>query len=171
MTVTQPDDYGDIECEIINGEKIPKKEGARHGRIGVKVLTELAVYLERNPIGELFASTTTYELDGNELMPDISFMAASRIPPGGVPIENWKIAPDLAVEVISPIDLWNRITLKVSLYFAAGVKQVWLISEALGYVQVYDSPTLFKVVNADEDFTSEALLPGFKCRVAELFQS
>ena len=169
MTPKPTDDYDDIECEIINGEKIPKKEGARHGRVGVKVLTELAVYLEHNPIGELFAANTTYELAGNELLPDVSFMAASRIPPDGVPIENWKIAPDLAVEVISPTDLWNRITLKVSLYFAAGVKRVWLISEALQQVQVYDSPTQFKIVSADEELTSETLLPGFKCRVADLF--
>jgi hypothetical protein len=36
---------------------------------------------------------------------------------------------------------------------------------------IYDSPTQIRVVTADEDLTSESLLPGFKCRVADLFQS
>lgn len=161
----------DWEYEIIGGERIPKKEGARHGSVGVQTISALGAYLDDHPIGELFASTTTYQLDGNELMPDISFMAESRIPPTGVPVGNWEIAPNLAVEVISPTDSWDRINKKVWLYFAAGVQQVWLVSLTLQHVIIHDSPTQISVVTANEDLTSETLLPGFKCRVNDLFAS
>jgi len=36
--------------------------------------------------------------------------------------------PDLAVEVISPNDLYEKVYAKAMEYLAAGVKQVWLVS-------------------------------------------
>jgi Uma2 family endonuclease len=54
-------------------------------------------------------------------------------------------------------------------YFAAGVQQVWFVTIEDQQVTIYDSPTKIRVVSTHEDLTSEDLLPGFKCRVADLF--
>jgi Uma2 family endonuclease len=35
-------------------------------------------------------------------MPALSFVTAARIPPEGDPVGIWTIAPDLAVEIVSP---------------------------------------------------------------------
>ncbi len=104
-------------------------------------------------------------------MPDVSYVSAERFPPEGEPSGKWEIAPDLAVEVVSPTDIWDKVNEKIEEYFAAGVQQVWLVSLPLERVIIYDSPTQTITLTADEELTSERLLPGFKCRVADLFQS
>lgn len=161
----------DLDFELVDGQKEVKMAGAKHGEIGAKVTVKLGIYLENNPIGRLYNANTTFQIGANERMPDVSFVSAARIPPEGAPSSKWEIAPDLAVEVISPNDAWEKVNDKVREYFAAGVQQVWLVSQNAEQVMVYDSPTQIKVLTAGEDLTSEALLPGFKCRVADLFQS
>ncbi len=171
MTATTQVAYeDDLDYEIVDGQKEVKIAGARHGRIGGKVLSSIEVYLERNPIGGVYLSNTTFLIGKNERMPDVSFVSAERFPPEGEPSGKWEIAPDLAVEVVSPTDIWDKVNDKVKEYFAAGVRQVWLVSQPLQQVLVYDSLTQIKVVTADEDLTSDTLLPGFRCRVADLFR-
>ncbi len=172
MTATAQVAYeDDLDYEIVEGQKEVKMAGAQHGRIGGKVLLNLGNYLEQNPIGGVYISNTTFLIGKNDRMPDVSFVSAERFPPEGEPPGKWEIAPDLAVEVVSPTDIWDKVNHKVKEYFAAGVRQVWLVSQPLQQVFVYDSLTQIKVVTVDEELTSEALLPGFKCRVADLFRS
>ncbi len=161
----------DLDYEIVDGQKEVKMAGARHGRIGARLIFKLEGYLEQNPIGGVYISNTTFQIGASERMPDVSFVSAARIPEEGMPSSKWEIPPDLAVEVISPNDVWEKVNDKVREYFAAGVQQVWLVSQQGQQVMIYDSPTQIRVVTADEDLTSETLLPGFKCRVADLFRS
>ena len=161
----------DLDYEIVDGQREVKMAGARHGQIGARLTVELGIYLKQNPIGELYNGNTTFQIGANERMPDVSFVSAARIPEEGAPSGKWEIAPDLAVEVISPNDVWEKVNAKVREYFAAGVQQVWLVSQEGEEVMVYDSPTQIGVVTADEDLTSETLLPGFKLRVGDLFRS
>ncbi len=58
---------------------------------------------------------------------------------------------------------------KIHDYFAAGVQQVWLVALKHREVHVYDSPTKPRVLAENDDLTSATLLPGFQCRVSELF--
>jgi Uma2 family endonuclease len=161
----------DLDYEIVDGRKEVKMAGARHGRIGARLITKLGVYLENNPIGGVYLSNTTFQVGPYERMPDVSFVSASRFPEEGEPSGKWEIAPDIAVEVISPTDIWDKVNGKVREYFDAGVRRVWLVSQPERQVMIYDSPTQIKVVTVDEELTSEAILPGFKCRVTALFPS
>ena len=161
----------DLDYEIVDGQKEVKMAGAKHGRIGARLIFKLEAYLEQNPIGGVYISNTTFQIGANERMPDVSFVSAARFPEEGEPTGKWEIAPDIAVEVISPTDIWDKVNEKVHEYFAAGVRQVWLISQPKQQVMIYDSPTQIRVVTADQELTSETLLPSFKCRVADLFQS
>ena len=144
--------------------------GAIHGNIAARLLIKLGIYLEQNPLGELYVSNTTFRIGVQERMPDVSFVLAARFPAEGQPTGKWEMAPDLAIEVISPTDIWDKVNEKVHEYFAGGVQQVWLVSQPLREVTVLDSPKQIRVVTAEEDITSEKLLPGFKCRVADLFR-
>ena len=159
------------DYEIVDGEKEVKMAGAKHGEICAQLTGELFGYLKANKIGKLYSSNTTFQIGANERMPDVAFVSAAHIPAEGAPSSKWEIAPDLAIEVISPTDIWDKVNRKVREYFAAGVRQVWLVSQEAEEVMVYDSPTQIRVVTAAEELTSETLLPGFKCRVADLFQN
>lgn len=159
----------DLDYEIVDGEKEIKMAGAKHGEICAQITGELFSYLKGNKAGRIYSSNTTFQIGQNERMPDVAFVSAARTPPEGSPSGKWELAPDLAVEVISPTDVWEKVNRKVREYFAAGTQQVWLVSQEAEEVMIYDSPTLIKVVTAAEYLTSETLLPGFKCRVADLF--
>lgn len=160
----------DLDYELVDGVKEVKMAGAKHGEICAQLTGELFGYLKANKVGKLYSSNTTFQIGANERMPDIAFVSAARIPEEGAPASKLDIPPDLAVEVISPNDVWDKVTDKVRDYFAAGVQQVWLVSQLQQQVFVYDSPTQIRVFTAAEDLTSEQLLPGFRCRIAELFQ-
>lgn len=168
---TQPALDDDLDYEIVDGQKEVKMAGAKHGRIGARLIFKFEAYLEQNPIGGVYISNTTFQIGANERMPDVSFASAARFPEEGEPSGKWEIPPDLAVEVVSPNDVWEKVNAKVREYFAAGVQHVWLVSQEGKEVMIYDSPTQIRVVTAEEDLTSETLLPGFKLRVGDLFRS
>lgn len=160
----------DLDYEVVDGQEEAKMAGAKHGEICAQITGELFSYLKRNKTGRLYSSNTTFQIGGNERMPDVAFVTSARIPADGAPTSKWEIPPDLAIEVISPNDVWEKVNDKVREYFAAGVQQVWLVSQKAEEVTVYDSPTQIRVVTAAEDLTSETLLPGFRCHVADLFR-
>lgn len=156
--------------ELVDGQPEEKAmAGARHGRVVIRLGARLEMHVEQHQLGGIYSPDTTFQIGRNERLPDLAFVAAARIPAGGEPEGLWPLAPDLAIEVISPNDLWERVHSKVREYFAAGVKQVWLVSWQQRTVSLYDAPTRVTILTDQDTLTSEALLPGFRCRVSEIF--
>ena len=162
----------DKEYEIVAGQPEEKTMGgARHGGVGVRLIVRLASHVEAHQLGGVYGPDTTFQIGENERIPDVSFVSAARLPTEGEPEEIWPIAPDLAVEIISPHDLYERVISKVEEYFVGGVRQVWLISPEHKTVTIYDSPTRTTILTDTDDLVSEGLLPGFRCRITDLFRS
>ena len=159
------------QLEWVNGQaEVKEMAGARHRRIGIRLSSKIHNFVEENNLGEIYGPDATFTIGKRERIPDISFVSAARIPPEGDPVGPWKIAPDLAVEIVSPNDLHDEVETKISEYFAAGVQQVWLVSPQAQTVSIYDSLTQVTILQAGNEITSPALLPGFRCPVAVLFQ-
>jgi Uma2 family endonuclease len=144
--------------------------GARHGGIGARLLIRLGSYVEAQHLGGVYGPDTSFQIGPNERLPDIAFVAADRIPLEGEPQGMWPFAPDLAVKILSPTDLHEQVSGKIREYFAAGVRQVWLISPAYTTVTIYQSPTQVRMLTEEDDLSSDEILPGFRCRIRELFQ-
>lgn len=158
------------EYEIING--IPEEKemaGARHGGVTARLLIEMGIHVKLHKLGGLYTPDTTFQIGANERLPDISFVAKERIPVEGEPEGLWTIAPDLAVEVISPNDLYDKVQAKVRAYFAAGVREVWLVAPEFQTVTIYHSPTQTTILAEEDELTSE-ILPGFRCLLRDIFQ-
>ena len=160
----------DKEYEIVNG--IPEEKemaGARHGRVGARLLTFINHHVITHDLGVAYGPDTTFKMERNERLPDISFVSAERIPEDGDPEGGWQLAPDLAIEVISPNDIYVKVMNKVFDYLDEGVKQVWLVSPERKTVTIYYSVTEFKALTENDLLTCEDLLPGFRCKVGDLF--
>ncbi len=160
----------DKEYEIVDG--VPEEKaiaGARHGRVGARLIIELGHYVVANDLGVVYGPDTSFKMERNERLPDISFVSADRIPEDGDPEGIWQIAPDLVVEVISPNDVYEKVMNKVFDYFDEGVKQVWLVSPERHTVTIYYSITDDKILGEHDFLTCEELLPGFSCKVGDLF--
>jgi Uma2 family endonuclease len=159
------------EYELVTGRREEKQVGgARHGGIGARLLVRLGGYVETSKLGAVYGPDTSYQIGSNERIPDVSFVSARRIPCDGEPQGIWPLAPDLAVEIVSPNDLYEKVITKIADYFRSGVRQVWLISPEHRTVTMYRAPTQLTVLTEAEDLSSDDLLPGFRCPVADLFR-
>ncbi len=161
----------DKEYEIVNG--IPEEKemaGAGHGRVGAKLLARLSMFAEENDLGVVYGPDTTFKVGVNDRLPDISFVAIERIPEIGDPEGQWQLSPNLAVEVVSPTDFHEKVINKVLEYLESGVAQVWLVSPEHKTITIYYSLTAVKVLGENDVLTCQELLPGFSCRISDLFK-
>jgi Uma2 family endonuclease len=160
------------EYEVVAGQPEEKEMGgARHGGVGARLIARLVMHTEAHRLGGVYGPDTTFQIGDNQRLPDVAFVSAARIPADGEPEGIWPLAPDLAVEIISPNDLFEKVTSKVKEYFAAGVQQVWLISPEHHTLIIHHSPTQTTILEENDELASADVLPGFHCRVSELFQS
>lgn len=164
-------DDADKIYELVDGQLEAKDMGSSlHSGVGTRLIIEMGMHVKLNKLGAIYGPDASFQIGNNERMPDVSFISASRIPEEGETEDIWHIAPDLAVEVISPSESWVKVNRKIRDYFAAGVQQVWLISLELREAHIYDSPKDIKVLSESDDLISDDLLPGFQCRIGDLFQ-
>jgi Uma2 family endonuclease len=102
--------------------------------------------------------------------PDVSYVRPERIPETGVPEGFWALAPDLAVEIVSPSETADEVREKARDYLAAGTSQVWTIYPRTREVVVHTSDGLSRTYDEDATLSFPDFLPGFVCAVAELFE-
>ena len=105
---------------------------------------------------------------GNVRSPDASFVSTGRFPNDRVPDDFATLAPDLAVEVVSPGDRPRHILDKVSEYLEAGTRLVWVIDPRIAKAAVYRSLSDVWELGAEDGFDGEDVLPGFSCPLSEI---
>ena len=154
--------------EYIAGELIPRMPTSlTHSRISVTLILSLGSHVRENQLGDIHVSSAGFRVGERMLIPDIAFVSNSRIPDDmnkAAPIP-----PDLAVEVVSPTDVFDRIVSKTFAYLAAGTQLVWVIEPKSETVMVYRSETDIKLLTRNDTLTGEDVVEGFSCPVAELF--
>jgi Uma2 family endonuclease len=156
--------------ELVDGQIRVSPAGARHGLVIVDLAARLQAFVKRRNLGYVFDSSTGVRLpNGNVRSPDVSFVARGRfkgevVPKGFVPF-----APDLAVEVLSPKDRPRFILDKVGEYLDAGVRLVWVLDPEARSAAVYRSLTEVRTLSVKDQLAGEDVLPGFRCRLRDLF--
>jgi Uma2 family endonuclease len=101
---------------------------------------------------------------------DVSFIRAERVTPDLWDAGYCTIPPDVAVEVVSPNDLASKdVEEKVDDYVRAGVKLVWVVYPATRTVYVIRGDGTGYRLRSEDELTGEEVIPGFRCRVADLF--
>ena len=159
------------EYEIVAGQPEEKEMGGgKHSGVGTRLIVRLGGYVEAHQLGGVYGPDASFRIGLNERLPDVAFVSAARIPPEGEPDGIWPIAPDLAVEVISPNDLYEKVNAKLAEYFAGGVRQVWIVSAEHKTITIYHSPTRTEILTETDELVSGEIVPGFRCRVGELFK-
>ncbi len=158
------------KAELVNGEVQMTPTGLRHERIGVKLITALERFLQTQSLGHVYGSSAGYKLpSGDVRSPDASFVALTRLPGGQDPDDYAEFPPDLAVEILSPHDRARDLNDKLAEYFDFGVRMVWVIDPKRQTVTVHRSWADAHTLRADETLDGGGVLPGFACRVGEIF--
>ncbi len=101
--------------------------------------------------------------------PDVYYVSTNRIQSDNKDQAFWTIPPDLAVEVVSPSETAEEIMDKVSDYLAAGTHLVWTVYPRREEAVVHTPDGLARTHKGDDVIEYPDVLPGFSCKVSELF--
>jgi Uma2 family endonuclease len=159
--------------ELVDGELVEKDMGAESSWIGGQLFGRLLAFNVAANLGWFFGADASYRcfLDDRSRvrLPDLSFIRYGRLEGERVPKGHITVPPDLAVEVVSPNDLYSEVTAKVREYLTAGVRLVWVVDPETRAVVVHRADGSVEIVSEDGELSGEDVLPGFSCRVGELF--
>lgn len=171
----RPDPYdrdGDGLFEVVRGVRVEKTMSALEQTIASLLIGRLEPFCRENRLGRAFVETMfAIPQSGNDRKPDVAFVSFQRwAVDRPVPRSNaWPVAPDLAVEVISPTDKGFDIVAKIGEYFAGGVRQVWQVWSNVEQVWVFDSPAAVRILTRADVLTGDPVVPGFRMPLADLF--
>ena len=161
----------DKRYELVNGQ--PKEKisgGMEHSFIAASLGGEVEIYVVSQKLGVTLEASAAYRMrSGNILKPSVSFVAKDRLTEKRLSIKAFEGAPDLAVEVISPTDIWWEIMQKLDEYFSSGCRLVWLISPLDQRVLVYRHDQRSQILELGDLLDGEEVVPGFSMPVADLF--
>lgn len=159
--------------ELVHGRPVGKDMGAKSDEISLAIGSELRAFVLKHGLGRTYGSSTGYQcFPGDPLTvrkPDASFVAKGRLPDDTTPDGHIKLAPDLAIEVVSPNDLAGEVDMKIVEYLSAQVRLVWVIWPQTKTVHVRRLNGTSDVLTESDTLSGEDVVPGFTCRVAELF--
>ena len=163
--------------ELVDGRIVEKQVRSESSEVELRVGMRFATFLIEHPIARAFPVSLGYQCfqslrrDPERVRkPDCTVVLNERLAalpdpnPGYVPI-----VPDLAVEVLSPNDTNEAIGAKLRVYRAAGFPLVWVADPTQRTLSVYPNPGKIKTLSEDDEVRAESVLPGFVCKVSDLF--
>lgn len=148
--------------------KKKRMPNAKHSGTAGRLFGEIYIYLKKNNIGRVFPKAH-FQIGNDKRIPDVAFVESAKILKTGEPQKFWNFAPDLAIEIISPTDFYQDVFEKIDDYFAAEVKQVWLINPEKETLTIYFSRSETKILTKSDVLTCEEILPKFSLKLSEIF--
>jgi Uma2 family endonuclease len=143
-----------------------------HNFIVAQLVFFLLAFVREHNLGFVFGDVTSYSLpNGDELIPDASFMSKER---QSLPLpDKFFVAPDLAIEVVSPSNQEREMLNKAESYLSSGTRLVWVIypkTQIVDAIRLTEQGKLsIQKISFDGTLDGEDVLPGFKLAVRDLF--
>ena len=164
-----PDDGWRLE--LVRGQVVREPPaGFDHGDVAIGIGTLLRRFVDEHDLGKVVGTDSGFVLFDEPptvRAPDVAFVREDRL--------NFDrsrfapLAPDLAVEVLSPSNTMSEIHDKVLDYLDAGSLLVWVVDPQSRTITVYRSRDEIRLIPADGELDGADVLPGFRCKVSELF--
>ena len=162
------------DFELVDGRLVERFGGARSSSLAIKVACLILEWSKSRAAGYVFECSCGYQCfsksPDNVRKPKVSFIRFGRLPGEVVPEGYITIAPDLAIEVLSPNDLASNVDSKVEEYLQAGVRLVWVVQPDSKTVLIYRANGTIAGLREADELSGEDVLPGFRCRVHEIFR-
>jgi len=140
----------------------------KHQMIVTRLLMSLVVYFDLQKNGGAFPDVEFAPGDDIRLRPDVAVMLDDKWRNTDLEKAPVPIAPDIAVEIISPTERTTDSTRKVRTYLSHGVQEVWQVFPADSIILLYTRASFVNLtVN---DTLHSTLLPGWSMLVSEAFR-
>jgi len=163
----------DVRADLIRGELFEMSPaGDDHGAIGGRFAGYLGIFVLPRRLGNIYVAETGFVLrraPDTVVAPDVAFVRAERLSPTRDRRGFLPLAPDLAVEVVSPTDRPRLITRKIESYREAGTPLLVVVYPVPRRVTVYRDGHEPLELAMDDAFAGDPVLPGFRLPVKDLF--
>ncbi len=158
--------------EVIDGELKERLMSFRSSAIAALIVRVLGYWVDAGHPGTVTGSDGGYTIfswsPGDVRMPDVSYISKQRLPK--VPARGWvDVAPEFAVEVVSPTDTVADAEDKAQDYIRAGIALVWVVVPTTQSVHVWRADGTRSVAQPGATLSGEDVLPGFSVPVSDLF--
>jgi Uma2 family endonuclease len=160
--------------ELEEGRWVPvTKNTWRHGQVVGNAYALLRHYAKQHPGWSVSVGDPGTKLARNPDRlrgPDVGMVRAER-EPKGKGVDGWlEGAPDIVVEVIGDGQSFSELAKKALEYLSAGAKMVWVLDPDPQTLVLFVPLNQVQILGRDETLDGGDVLPGFSCRVAELFE-
>ncbi len=162
----------DTRRELVRGEVVEAMPpGGRHGAIAVILAMLLRIWTQKSLGGYVGveAGYILHRKPDTVRGPDVSYIRADRIRTSGIPEGFWTLAPDLAVEIVSPSETADEVREKVRDFLQAGTPLVWTVYPRTQEVVAHTADGLARTYSGEDVLEFPDVLPAFSCKVVELF--
>ncbi len=167
-------EYADRIVELVEGEIVEmSKPSGLHGQITFLLSLKIGNYVVDNGLGIVTAADTGFILQRNSEGGDsvrgldIAFLSSSKAP-AVLPDRLVELAPDLAVEVISPSNQVTDMHRKIRQLLAAGTSLIWIVHPVSQTVEVHTRSGAV-TLETEDVLSGGDVLPGFEIPVREIF--
>lgn len=166
--------HGELYTIFTIGGKMPPASHL-HSWVASTLMQLLVLFVAGRGLGRVYPDGTGYDLpNGDILIPDMSFVSADRELPvmerGIQPI-----APDLAVEIVSPSNSDTDITERVDSYLSSGTRLVWVIYPKRRTISTYhvvgEGHVKYASLTDGDTLTGADVLASFEVMVTSIFPS
>jgi Uma2 family endonuclease len=170
---TLPDDGK--RYEIIDGELyVSKQPHWHHQFVAGQIFAALQQWNQQTGAGVANLAPGVIFADDDDVVPDVVWISKARFATGLDAAGHLTVAPELAVEVLSPGTSNERRDreAKLKLYSRRGVHEYWIVDWTKRQVEVYRrEQAALRLIETlfDQDELRSPLLPGFALRVEQLF--
>jgi Uma2 family endonuclease len=161
--------------EIIGGELFVAKQPHYHHQFTCTRLgTFLEVWSMQTNLGQTTVAPGVIFADDDNVAPDVVWISFERRATALGEDGKFHQAPELIVEVLSPGNVNERrdCKAKLDLYSRRGVQEYWIVDWVARQVEVYRRKRrkllLVETLHQKDELQSP-LLPGFSCKVRDLF--
>lgn len=160
--------------ELVEGELKPKVSPKyQHSTLQLRLLMTLHQWCEDHHCGRVRPEWgVVLQRRGVDWVPvpDLIYISYERLP------QNWQedqpcpVAPELAIEIISPGQTFGELTQKATDYLMAGIDRVWVVDTKAQLLTIFRHDALPETLPT-EDSVEDSLLPGLELSIAHLFLS
>ena len=174
LEIANRSEYADCLVELVQGEIVTMPPPQPfHGVVLARLAARLFIFVESLGLGYVAAGDAGFVLernpDGRDTVRglDIAFISRAKAPE---PLPNtWvEVAPDLAIEIMSPSNTVGDTNLKIDQLLRAGCPQVWIVHPDLRRVDVHSLAGM-RVYREGDMLSGGDILPGFELAVSDIF--
>ncbi len=167
-------EYAHQHVELVAGEIVPMPTtNPEHSLIVGNIFALLWWFVRQHKLGRVHVGDAGVVLERHEQGRDtirgidivfISYVKAPTLPQSSF----LEVAPDLAIEIMSPSNTVGDTNLKINQLLRAGCPQVWIVHPDLRRVDVHSMDGM-RVYREGDTLSGGDILPGFELAVSDIF--